>query len=60
MYCLRIKDSSIIGEVLDQLNYEIVSENVRSYKSLGIGTGNSGVFPYPWARVRVLQEPGGL
>jgi len=59
MYCLRIKDSSIVDldEVLDQLNYEIASENVRSYKLLG---GNSGGFPYPWARVQVLQEPGGL
>jgi hypothetical protein len=34
-YHLGTKDSNIIGQVLDQLEYEIVSENIRSYDILG-------------------------
>ena len=32
---LEMKDSNIIGQVLDQLEYEVVSENIRSYNILG-------------------------
>jgi ATP-binding cassette subfamily A (ABC1) protein 3 len=34
-YHLRTKDSNVIGEVLDQLEYEMVSGNIRSYDILG-------------------------
>jgi len=34
-YHLGTKDSNIIGQVLDQLEYEVVSENIRSYDILG-------------------------
>ena len=34
-YHLKTKDSTVIGEVLDQLEYEVACENIRSYDILG-------------------------
>lgn len=54
-YRLGTKDNNIIGQVLDQLEYEVVSENIRSYDILGT---TIEVISWTWCQISLLLSMG--